>query len=85
MKYPRPDEAVSAFDAKTHLSSLLRETERGASYLILRHGKPVARLVPCPPEEPADYPALADSFRKIRSEVRGKVSTRSLIDEGRRR
>ena len=37
---------VSAFHAKTHLSSLLRETERGQSYTIRRRGKAVARLVP---------------------------------------
>ena len=35
---------VSAFDAKTHLSALLRETEKGQSFVIHRRGKPVAWL-----------------------------------------
>ena len=34
---------VSAFEAKTRLSELLRETERGRSFVIHRQGKPVAR------------------------------------------
>ena len=37
---------VNAFEAKTRLSELLRETEQGASYIICRRGKEVARLTP---------------------------------------
>ncbi len=37
---------VGAFEAKTHLSSLLDRVERGEEVVITRHGKPVARLVP---------------------------------------
>ena len=36
---------VGIFDAKTHLSSLIDEVERGGEVVITRHGKPVARLV----------------------------------------
>ncbi|MDP3017447.1 MAG: type II toxin-antitoxin system prevent-host-death family antitoxin, partial [Deltaproteobacteria bacterium] len=39
-------EVVSAFEAKTRLSELLRETEKGVSFRILRRGKEVARLIP---------------------------------------
>ena len=34
---------VSAFEAKTKLSELLRETEQGGSFVIYRRGKEVAR------------------------------------------
>ncbi len=37
---------VGIFDAKTHLSSLVDEVERGGEVVITRHGKPVAKLVP---------------------------------------
>jgi prevent-host-death family protein len=37
---------VNIHDAKTHLSRLLAEVERGASITIARAGKPAARLVP---------------------------------------
>ena len=36
---------VGIFDAKTHLSSLVDEVEKGGEIIITRHGKPVARLV----------------------------------------
>ena len=37
---------VGVHEAKTHLSKLLREVEAGTEVVILRGGKPVARLVP---------------------------------------
>lgn len=36
---------VGIFDAKTHLSSLVDEVEKGREIVITRHGRPVARLV----------------------------------------
>jgi prevent-host-death family protein len=36
---------IGIFDAKTHLSSLVDEVEKGQEVIITRHGKPVARLV----------------------------------------
>jgi prevent-host-death family protein len=36
---------VGIFEAKTHLSALLDEVEKGGEVTITRHGKPVARLV----------------------------------------
>lgn len=40
------DETVGAFEAKTHLSRLLREVSGGKRILITQRGKPVAELVP---------------------------------------
>ena len=37
---------VQASVAKAHFSQLLDEVERGQTIVILRHGKPVARIVP---------------------------------------
>ncbi|MCY3597428.1 MAG: type II toxin-antitoxin system Phd/YefM family antitoxin [Rhodospirillales bacterium] len=39
-------ETIGAYEAKTHLPSLLDRVARGESLTITRHGKPVARLVP---------------------------------------
>jgi prevent-host-death family protein len=36
---------VGIFDAKTHLSSLIDDVEKGREIVITRHGKPVAKLV----------------------------------------
>jgi prevent-host-death family protein len=77
---------VSAFDAKTRLSELLRQTEAGRSFLIRRRGRAVARLLPVDPAEAGPDPGrLSAAFREVRSRVRGRVSVRRLIDEGRRR
>jgi antitoxin (DNA-binding transcriptional repressor) of toxin-antitoxin stability system len=76
---------VSAFEAKTHLAELLRETERGRSFIIRRRGKVVGRLVP-PEKGGTVHPAaVLASFREIRKRVRGIVRVRRLIEEGRRR
>jgi prevent-host-death family protein len=37
---------VQASVAKTHFSQLLDEVERGQTIVILRHGQPIARIVP---------------------------------------
>src|SRR6202163_1199305 len=48
----RPDDSgqllreVQASEAKTHLPQLLDEVERGATIVITRHGRRIARLVP---------------------------------------
>jgi prevent-host-death family protein len=76
---------VSAFDAKTKLSELLRETEQGGSFVIYRRGKEVARLLPPLKEEKeVNLKEVLASFREIRERIPGRVSIRKLINEGRR-
>lgn len=41
---------VNVYEAKTRLSALLDEVSKGASFVIAKSGKPVARL--CPIEAP---------------------------------
>ncbi len=76
---------VSAFEAKTHLSKLLRDTELGKSFVICRRGKAVARLVPFKDKGASpDFGKLSASFREIRKNVSGKVKVRELVESGRR-
>ena len=37
---------VGAFEAKTHLSQLLKLVSDGEEFTITKHGQPIARLVP---------------------------------------
>ena len=37
---------VGAFEAKTHLSRLLKRVSDGEEFTITKHGQPIARLVP---------------------------------------
>lgn len=76
---------VGAFEAKTHLSTLLEQVERGEEITITRHGKAVARLVPVGTvsrERLEDTVARLKSFRKGRR--LGDASAKALIEEGRR-
>jgi prevent-host-death family protein len=40
------EKTVNVHEAKTHLSRLLADVERGAEVTIARAGRPIARLVP---------------------------------------
>jgi prevent-host-death family protein len=76
---------VGAFEAKTHLSSLLERAAAGEEVVITKHGKPMARLVGA-----SDLDAVRgeDAFARLK-ELRkgttlGGLSWRALRDEGRR-
>jgi len=76
---------VSAIEARSRLSQLLRETERGKSFVIRRRGKAVARLIP--PAEKGQAREMARvlaSFHEIRKRIPGRLRVHQLIEEGRR-
>ena len=82
----QPVTGVNVFHAKTHLSALLRETEKGQSFVIHRRGKPVACLTPPPdPKMDQDVPSIKETLQSIRREIPGSVNVRKLIEEGRRK
>lgn len=73
---------VGAFDAKTHLSSLL---ERVEEVLFTRHGKAVARLVPAGIADRANVEAAVAKLKELRAGATlGGSSWQDLRDEGRR-
>jgi prevent-host-death family protein len=76
---------VSAFDAKTHLSRLLREVQDGSSITITKRGKPVARLVPVIDDRGrTTSEEILGQFDEIRKKVGGKVNIKKYIEAGRR-
>jgi prevent-host-death family protein len=74
---------IGSFEAKTRLAELLREAERGRSFLITRRGKAVARLGPVSGPTPRMKDLLA-GFREVRGRIRGTVDVLELTEEGRR-
>ena len=77
-------DTVGAYDAKTHLPRLLDQVEAGASILITKHGRPVARLVPVRHSR-ADTVDIIASLRTARASVRrGDLSVAQMRAEGRR-
>lgn len=77
---------LGAFEAKTHLSRLLDEVERGESYAITKHGRPVALLVPATSRQSGmSIDQAIDGLTAFRAGRRlDGVRIRDLIDDGRR-
>ncbi|MEI7865830.1 MAG: type II toxin-antitoxin system prevent-host-death family antitoxin [Chthoniobacterales bacterium] len=48
MKLTPSLQQIGAYEAKTNLSRLLRQTRAGKSFIITQRGKPVAELKPAP-------------------------------------
>ena len=77
---------VGAFEAKTHLSALLDAVAAGATVLITKRGRPVARLVPPDFADRQAAAAAAETLRILRSRI-GCASVTDILsmrDEGRK-
>jgi prevent-host-death family protein len=79
-------ETIGAFEAKTHLSSLLDRVARGERITITRHGVPAAMLVPTDrAEQKLTHKEIVAGMRALRKRVKpGKMSVREMVNEGRR-
>ena len=76
---------IGAFEAKTHLSSLLDSVSQGEQILITRHGRPVARLVPAEgPDNAMVAAAIARLKQFSQGQTLGGISVQELRDTGRR-
>lgn len=76
---------VGAFEAKTHLSSLLERVERGEQVLITRHGRTIARLVPADIADRDEVRGTVARLKELRARTTlGGLGWKELRDEGRR-
>jgi len=82
---------VGMFEAKTRLSALVEEVEKGGQVVITRHGTPVVELVRAVPKLTAEQiAARRQAFRAIRkraNELRVNLTPEEIkesINEGRR-
>jgi len=78
--------SVGSYEAKTHLSRLLSQVEKGETITITRRGKPIARIVPAE-VEPQGVAALVEemlAYRDQHGPVLGDdLTVRALIEAGR--
>ncbi len=58
---------IGAFEAKTHLSKLLREARAGKRFIITQRGQPVAEL------RALDTPADVKEKKSLRGDMAGKI------------
>ena len=77
---------IGAFDAKTHLAALLDRVAKGEKITITRHGIPAAVLGPvAETEAKLSHQEIVEGMRTLRRQVKpGKMSTRDMVNQGRR-
>ena len=75
---------VGAFEAKTHLSSLLDRVAAGEEVLITKHGKAVARLIGTGGAVRADVDAAIAKLKARRTGTILGSDWKAVRDEGRR-
>ncbi len=77
---------IGAFEAKTHLPRLLRRVEAGERFVITRHNRPVAELIPFQVRDTTRIRAAIDDLKAFqKTHSLGGLSIRDMIEEGRRR
>lgn len=76
---------IGSYEAKTHLPHLLQTVLDGESYVITRHGQPIAMLVPIVQDTMSPEQAVKQ-IRELRKGVSwgGEGSTREAMEEGRK-
>jgi len=78
-------ETIGAFEAKTHLSELLDRVARGETIQITKRGRPVALLTPPAVDQVTDLKQVVAEIRHMRKGRKlGRISLRTLVEEGRR-
>jgi prevent-host-death family protein len=70
---------VGAYEAKTHLPSLLRAVEAGETVVITRRGVPIARIVPTGAEAEADVREAIHRLKAARRQ-RPSVPVQEIIE-----
>ena len=76
---------VGAYEAKTHLSRLLKRVINGERIIITKHGVPVAVLQPPESLKKPDAKKVINELREFREKHSLKgLSIRDMIEEGRR-
>ncbi len=76
---------IGAFEAKTHLPKLIEKVRQGASFVITRHGNPIAELIPVRKADPDKIRNAIDGLKRFQAEHSlDGLSVREMIEEGRR-
>ena len=77
---------IQASEAKAKFSEVLDAVERGETIVILRHGKPIARLVPDVDERQRKARAAMEAIKEARKTM-PRVTREEILawrDEGRK-
>jgi prevent-host-death family protein len=79
-------QTIQASEAKTKFLRILDDVERGASIIVTRHGKPIARIIPDEGVITANEIARREKVREAICDIEqlrkrvGKMSLAEIID-----
>jgi prevent-host-death family protein len=80
--------AIGVYDAKTKLPQLLERVRRGERFLITKHGRPVAQLVPAEVTDAADVKTIIRQMEEWQEKegptLGSGLTVRALREAGRR-
>lgn len=76
---------IGAFEAKTQLSQLLQRVQAGERFVITRHNRPVAELIPFQPHDADKVRKAIEGIKAFQATHRLEgLSVREMIEEGRK-
>jgi len=76
---------IGAFEAKTHLPQLLQRVAAGERFVITRHSRPVAELVPFRARDSDKVQTAIDALKHFqKTHSLGGLSVRQIVEEARR-
>ena len=76
---------VGAFEAKTNLPRLLKRVQAGERFVITRHNRPIAELIPFRERDVGRIRDAIDDLKAFQKTHRlGGLRVREMIEEGRR-
>ena len=78
------NEEIGSYDAKTKLSEILRKVQKGKSFTITNHGKPVADIVPSRSTSHQRTLDAIDDILKIQGQTVADDVLKATIDNGRK-
>lgn len=74
---------IGAYEAKTHLPKLLERIQKGERFIITRHGRPIAELVPVARPDSESVQQTIKGIRSFRESLRQRgVHLQSLLKKG---
>lgn len=74
---------IGAYEAKTRLPALLDRVARGEQFIITKHGRPIARLVPVGRSGPDRRHEAIDRLKVFNKGRTLDVPIKQLMSEGR--
>ncbi len=76
---------IGAFEARKNLSRLLKRVQAGERFVITKHNRPVAELIPLRPRGAGRIRAAIDSLKAFQeTHSLAGLSVRQMIEEGRK-